>query len=198
MTVWGVVLGAGLSRRMGRPKLALPYAGCTLLEHAVGVALASPLEGVVVVVSDPAMAPRGDRRLRVVTNPRPDRGLSSSLKLGMHEVPAEADAALVMMGDQPEVSPALVERLVRAFEAARTAAVVPTYGGQRGTPVLLGRLLFAAVEGLSGDVGMRDVLAFREDVLTVEVADLGEPFDVDTPEDYERLLRREGVWPGSA
>jgi molybdenum cofactor cytidylyltransferase len=95
------------------------------------------------------------------------------------------------MCDQPGVTVAAIERILRAFEAESAAAVVPTYGGRRGTPVLLGRALWPEAMRLTGDAGARSLLRSRpEAVRTVEVGDLADGRDADTPEEYERLLGR--------
>ena len=192
--VAGLVLAAGLSRRMGGPKQFLSLGDSTLLGHVLRAASRSRLSGLYAVLSEhvargmdlneyPSATP--------VLNPAPEEGQSSSLRLGLAALPLEAEGALVLMCDQPGVTVALIDRLVEEFELAPTGALVPTYGGRRGTPVLLGRSLWPDAMTLRGDTGARALLAAHlELVRTVEVGHLGDGEDIDTPEQYERLLRR--------
>lgn len=191
--IWGVVLAAGLSRRMGRPKQLLPLAGRPLLVHVLEAATASRLAGIVVVVSlELAQEISFDNypAAQVVVNPTPEDGQSASLRLGLQAVPGHSSGALVLVSDQPGVTPSLIDQLVLHFEQKPGPALVPTYEGRRGTPVLLGRELFAEASNLAGDTGARVLLARRPDVHTLEVGHLGFPEDVDTPEQYTRMLAK--------
>jgi CTP:molybdopterin cytidylyltransferase MocA len=192
--VSGVVLAAGLSRRMGRPKPYLPYGGDTLLGRALRVAERSRL-GELVLVVGPHTADAFDAvrhpGVRVALNPRPEDGQSGSLRLGLGEVSPGSDAALILMSDQPELTPRLLDRLIEEYEREPAGALVPTYAGVRGSPVVLGRAIWPLIEGLSGDTGARALLARRPELVrTVEVGALGDPADIDTPEQYRRLLER--------
>ena len=192
--VAGLVLAAGLSRRMGKPKQLLSLGDATLLEHALRVASRSRLSGLCVVLSEPVA--RGidlDAYPSVtrVLNPAPEEGQSSSLRLGLAALPEEVGGALVLMCDQPGVTVPLLDRLVEEFERLPAGALVPTYGGRRGTPVLLARPLWPQAMALRGDTGARALLAAHPELVrTVEVGHLGDGEDIDTPEQYERLLRR--------
>ena len=192
--VSGLVLAAGLSRRMRQPKQLLRLGQTTLLEHTISVAASSRLDEVVVVVS-PDLAHRlswdTSPCVRTVVNPRPHDGQSSSLRLGLACVAPESDGVLVLMCDQPGVTARLVNHLLEAWSAHTAGAIVPTYGGERGTPVLLGSELWPLVAQLTGDMGARAVLgAHPEVVRSIEVGHLGTPEDIDTPEEYARVVGR--------
>ncbi len=192
--VSGLVLAAGLSRRMGQPKQLLRLGPTTLLEHTISVARSSLLDEIVVVVSvDLVNRLSWDTspRVRKVVNPRPQDGQSSSLRLGLACIAPESGGALVLMCDQPGVTARLVNHLLEAWSAQPAGALVPTYGGERGTPVLLGADLWPLVAQLTGDTGARAVLgAYPEVVRSIEVGHLGTPEDIDTPEEYARVLGR--------
>jgi molybdenum cofactor cytidylyltransferase len=111
-------------------------------------------------------------------------GLASSLQRGLACVPQDCAGALVLLGDMPLVSPAIIEQLIAAFEShPLTKAVAPVREGQRGNPVLLSRALFPAVAQLLGDVGARALLAAAQgEIVEVAVESRAVTFDVDTPD----------------
>jgi CTP:molybdopterin cytidylyltransferase MocA len=179
----GVVLAAGAGTRFGGRKQVAVVEGRPLLAHAVSVLRASPVAERVVVLGADARQIAGEidfEGVRVVRCPSWSEGQSASLRCGLDAVP-DADAVVVLLGDQPWVS----ARAVAAVIAARRPgadAVRASYGGVPGHPVLLERSLFPALRGLRGDTGARDVL---RDATVVEVPcdGLGDPRDVDTPAD---------------
>ena len=119
-----------------------------------------------------------------VHNPNFAEGLSTSLKTGIAAVSADADGAIVCLGDMPQVSAALIDRLLGAFDPARGALVViPTLDGKRGNPVLWSRRFFPDLLAVEGDVGARHLIAgYAEAVAEVPVDDQAALTDVDTPE----------------
>ncbi len=194
----GVVLAAGLSRRMGAPKQMLPLNGeTTLLGHALAVAARSRLGEVVVVLSPPVFEQLDlsvHPSVVPVLNRVPEQGQSHSLRLGLAAVSPEAVGALILLCDQPGVTTRLIDFLIAEFEREPCGALVPTYGGKRSTPVLLGRTFCSLVDTLSGDTGARRLLdAYPELVREIEAGHLGAPEDIDTPEQYERLVARSGA-----
>ncbi len=199
MTVHGILLAAGRSARMGRPKQLLPWQGRPLVRHVAEVALASRLAGVVVVLrayaGEVARALDGlNGALGQVMCAEYARGQAASLRCGLEALPGNVRAAVVLLVDQPLVTPMLINHLIAAFEATpAAAAVVPRYQGQRGTPVLLAERLFAEVRTLEGDHGARPLLArYADAVRWLDVDDPAVVEDVDTPEDYEHVLREAG------
>lgn len=182
-----VVLAAGASRRYGSPKQLAVVDGRTLLEHAIAGALTAGLAPVVVVVpvwlSRPASLDADE--LRWIRNPFPERGLSLSLQLGFAGVGDEAEAALILLGDQPRVPQSTIAALLAA--RGERPVVAAEAHGILAPPVLLERSHFHLVEGLTGDTGLRGLLhANPELVKAVPVADHAS--DVDTPEDLGRIL----------
>jgi molybdenum cofactor cytidylyltransferase len=184
----GLVLAAGRSTRMGGPnKLLEEINGKPLVRIVAEHALASRAKPVIVVT--------GHQRERVehalaglpVTfahNPDFADGLSTSLKAGIKAVPADADGAIVTLGDMPQVSATLIDRLIAAFDPERGALVViPTIEGKRGNPVLWARRFFSDLLAVEGDVGARHLISgYAEAVTEVPVEDAAALTDVDTPE----------------
>jgi molybdenum cofactor cytidylyltransferase len=189
----GIVLAAGGSTRMGRPKMLLPAGGGTLLSAAVAPLLEAGLDRVVVVLGDRAEEVRGgarlpaDPRIVLVVCPEWRAGMASSLKRGL-EACAGADAVVVALGDQPGVTAERVRKVMAASAAGRDL-VVPVHRGIPAHPVLFGRSLFSEIEALTGDVGAREVIRRHEDeAVQIEVEVLP---DIDTEEDYRRFTARE-------
>jgi molybdenum cofactor cytidylyltransferase len=124
-----------------------------------------------------------------VHNPGYEKGLSTSLRCGIAALPADADAALVCLGDMPKIAAGLLDRLMQAFNPLEGRAIcVPTWRGKRGNPVLWGRQFFPEMAALTGDVGAKHLMAEHPE-LVVEVAaeDDGVLADVDTPETLAAL-----------
>lgn len=187
-----VVLAAGRAVRMGAPKMLLPLAGRTLLAHVIAAAQASQCEAVFVVAGAHAEVVRREAEAlgaQLVFNPHYDEGMGTSLAAGIAALPAECEAAVVLLGDQPRVSGAAIDRLIAAYRETRKPIVVSRYGEVAGAPTLIARALFADAVTLTGDVGGR-VLATRYPDRVAQVS-LGveEAWDVDTPEDLARLRR---------
>ena len=196
-----VVLAAGRSSRYraagGREetKLVAQLAGEAVVRRVVGAAVASRAQPVIVVVGhaqEAVVAALAGLPARIVGNPDFASGLASSLRAGIKALPAEIEGAVICLGDMPGVTPALVDMLIGAFEAAPGAqAAAPTTEGHRGNPVLLGRALFPAAIALDGDEGARRLLGALDPGKLAEV-EIGGPsasFDVDTPADLEFAQR---------
>jgi molybdenum cofactor cytidylyltransferase len=186
------VLAAGFSSRLGQPKQLLELDGKPLLQHVVdAVTSARPSETIVVLgheagaIADAIALPSG---ARAIVNPDHARGQSTSLLAGLAAVESTSvDAAVIVLGDQPRLTPDLVERAVDAFAGSDAAVVRSVYGGVPGHPVVIARSRWAELRALTGDSGARDVLDALGPVLDIE---MGSPLaDVDTWEDYERIRR---------
>ena len=129
--------------------------------------------------------------VRLVHNPDFAQGLGTSLKAGIAAVPAQADGAIVLLGDMPRVDAPLLNRLIAAFDPDRGAlVVVPTFEGKRGNPVLWAAKFFPEMRALEGDKGARSLFGTHADqVCEVEMADDGVLVDIDTPEALAALRR---------
>jgi len=127
----------------------------------------------------------------VVVNRRYRAGMSGSIRLGLAEVEAETDAVIVVLGDQPFVSPVTIGALIDAYHSSKASVVVPVYHGRRGNPVLFDRKLFPQIKRVRGDIGAKSVVARNKDnVVEVDVDDEGILADIDTPSDYSRALAK--------
>jgi molybdenum cofactor cytidylyltransferase len=180
--VAAVVLAAGESRRFGSRKQLAELAGRTLLEHVLGLAHGSGLDPVIAVVPD--WLTSDDATVRWVHNAEPERGMSHSLRMGFAALPDTVDAAVILLGDQPTVAITAIEALLAA--RGEKPIIATRSAGHQAAPVLVERSHFAVVQEPTGDIGLREILAARSELVrSVEVA--GRAPDVDTPADLEAL-----------
>lgn len=187
MTVAGLVLAAGAGERFGGGKQLAELEGRPLLEHVLAAMAAAPLDRVVVVLGHRA----GEVMERVplhgaeaIVCERWEEGMAASLRAGAATL-QDADAVVVVLGDQPRIGHEAVARVVAA-RGRGALAVRATYGGTPGHPVLLERALLSRVGELRGDAGARELLKEVE-VREVACDGLGSPVDVDTPGALPRL-----------
>lgn len=190
----GVVLAAGEGARFEESfKLLLPWGRRTVVAASVDAAIAAGLEPVLVVVGHRGEEVRRaleGRPVRVVENPRWDRGQAGSLGRGIAEARrnTRSPAAAVLLGDEPGISPGAVRTVVDAWRASRAAVVRAVYEDRPGHPVVFDRSVFRVLEGLEGDEGARTWIA-RAGVGAEGVAlDGAAPVDLDTPAAYRAAL----------
>src|SRR5258705_950924 len=183
-----VVLAAGRSTRMGGPnKLLAEIARRPLVRIAAEEALASRASPVIVVTGHQRAEVEkvlAGLPVQLVHNPSFADGLGTSVRAGIAAVPADADGAIVCLGDMPQVDRALIDRLIGAFDPDRGALIVmPTFEGKRGNPVLWSRRFFPDLMAIEGDVGARHLIAgYGEAAVEVPVGGKAALVDVDTPE----------------
>ena len=187
--VSGLVLAAGGSSRLGRPKQLLPYGGATLLDAVLATARACAFDQLLVALGGSAEEVRDGVDLRgadVVLNPGFGRGCSSSIAAAMGSLDPGCDVLVLLLGDQPGVTPRTVGRLLAGRGDAPLA--VCRYGDGRGHPFAFGRTVFGELGELHGDKAVWKLLDRRPaDVVEVDVPG-PVPLDVDTWADYEAVL----------
>lgn len=185
--VAAIVLAAGSSSRMGSNKLVAPLFGRPMVRHAVEAATASAAEKVIVVIgnaSDEVRRAISPLSPLFVENRDYSTGLSTSLKCGLANVPDGFDGALIMLGDMPGVTTALLDKLIAAFDPSEGRAIcVATHHGKRGNPVLWAHRFFEEIMALDGDVGAKHLIAQNAELVCDVEADNDAPLtDIDTPE----------------
>jgi molybdenum cofactor cytidylyltransferase len=184
----GVILAAGGSKRLGRPKLLEHWKGEPLVRFAVQAALEGGLAPVVVVLGDHAHEVRRvieDLPVRSLVNERWEVGQSSSMRLGLAAIRAQAEAVMFLLGDMPLVEPELVRSIVGTHASSLAPIVLPHAAGQRGNPVLFDRSTFDALAQVEGDKGGRAI--FNQFEPQIVEADAREFFDLDTQQDLNWL-----------
>lgn len=189
--VAAIVLAAGRGIRFGdEPKLLARINGKTLVRHVVEAAVGSSVDPIIVVTGYRSEEVEADLRalpVQIVRNVLFAQGLSTSLKVGFSSVPAMTRAAIVLLGDMPFVKAELIDALVDEWlKKGGPSALVPTFGGRRGNPVVLSRALQIDIDGLSGDAGAGPLLRGRADVLEWPTADPAVAQDIDTRDELAR------------
>lgn len=197
----GVILAAGHSLRLGRPKQLLPLAGEPLIRHTVRRVLESSLDEVIVVIGDDADAVRDALEglpVQIVTNPLAIAGQSTSVVAGLTALLGapesasgrEPEAVVMLLGDQPTIDPAVINAVIQQWHESNAPVIATRYSDILGSPILFASSLFPELLQLHGDIGARDIVRAKRDTgeLTTVTVNLPAPPDVDTEEDYQRLL----------
>ena len=189
----GILLAAGQSQRMGRPKLVLPWRdGRPIIAHMVDLFKQSQVDPIIVVTG----ADREQIEACLVDLPailahnrdHASQGMIASVRVGLYALQeSTCEAALVMPADLPSLQPRTLQALIEAYQQNEFPIVAPSFERRRGHPVLLSRFEWNAIMELPEDHSLRDFLNSRTDAIGhVVVDDPGILHDLDTPEDYER------------
>ncbi len=190
MTVTGVVLAAGSSRRLGTPKQLLPYRDTTLLGATLGVARGAGFDQLIVTLGGAAQAVRAGVRLDgidVVAVDDPATGCAASLQAALDRVDPRADGIVLMLGDQPGVHPGTLRRLID--EGPGSDIAVCRYDDGVGHPFWLGRNVFGELCELHGDKAVWKLVESGRRQVRELAVDGRIPLDVDTWDDYRRLVK---------
>ena len=186
--IWAIVLAAGESRRMGSPKMLLPYNDVTIIEQVIRNLIDSNVDRVVVVVgANREEIMNVTRRYDVFHcyNENYKAGMLSSVKCGFYSLPEGCLAALIMPGDQPMTGPGEINRVISTFAESDRGLVMATHKGRRGHPLIVDMKYIDEVLSLPDTGGLR-ALAERhpDDVFESETDDPSVLRDIDTQEDY--------------
>lgn len=191
--VSGIVLAAGASRRFGAqlPKQLVLVEGEPLVRRVVGRILGANLCEVIVVVGlageEVERACRG-MKVRFVDNPRFAEGQSLSVKAGLAAVDPAAVAAMFVPVDQPDLTGGVVDALIDCYARTRGPIVVPTYRGERASPVLFDRALFSELAQIGGDEGGRQLFpAHEKEIVELPLASAAPLRDLDTLKDLRKM-----------
>jgi molybdenum cofactor cytidylyltransferase len=190
-----IILAAGASTRMGRPKQLLEYNGRSLIQHAIEVATTSVCHPIIVVLGAYAERIKPEivaLSVEIVENPLWHQGMSTSIRQGIETLiknSSQAEAAILMLCDQPFVSASLIERLVDLYRSTSAPIVTSEYERILGVPALFKQTLFSQLTALNGDTGARKIIQKHLQKVARVSFERG-IIDIDTPQDYTQLLHQ--------
>jgi len=192
--IWAIILAAGASTRMKKQKMLLPFNGKTIIETVVENAARSLNSNIVVVLGSHREAIQNkidNYSVKFCVNENYLDGMLSSAICGFRALPKEAKAALIFLGDQPQIPSQATDLVIEAWHRSKKGIVMPTFNGRRGHPVLIETKFKAEIERLDPEKGLRTLAQkFKNDVYEVE-CNLPEILrDIDTPEEYEAEINK--------
>ena len=187
----GLILGAGASQRLGQPKQLLPFGGTILLGWVVAQAQrAASLDELVVVLGRAAdeIRQRVDfGALKVVENPVFGEGCASSYRAGIAALNPESDAMMIILGDQPGISPEIINRVADEWRQRESPIALCSYRGHLGHPMIFARAMFDQLAGLHGDKAAWKLVDANPSSVQEILFDLPAPQDINTADDFGRL-----------
>lgn len=194
-SISGLILGAGSSQRFGPPKQLLPFGNTTMLGWVVAqVQRANGLDEVVVVLGRAAdeIRERVDfGSARVIENRVFSEGCSSSYRSGLAAIDSESAAIMIILGDQPGITPEIIDTLAAEWRLQPHPIALCSYRGRKGHPMIFARSMFERLEGLHGDKAAWKLVDATSDAVLEVAIDLPFPDDINTLDDFERLATRE-------
>ncbi len=190
-----IVLSAGESKRMGKPKLLLTLGERTILEQTIDNFLNSKVNEVIVVVGDRAeemTSLMANRPVKVAVNPVYREGMSTSIVAGLSLTGDRTQAVMLALADQPFIDTQTINHLIEAFKAHNKGIAIPVYQGRRGHPVIFAIKYKEELLKLKGDIGGRQIIdQHPDDTLEVAVNCEGINIDIDTYDNYCYGIRKE-------
>ena len=191
--VSAILLAAGESKRMGKPKLLLPFGKGTILGQTIDNLLSSKVGEVIVVVGYKAqemIKAIANRPVKVVMNPFYHQGMSTSIVTGLNLVDNKAQKLMVALADQPLINNKVFNRLVEESLGADKGIIIPTYRGKRGNPIIFSTKYKEELLSLKGDVGGRQIIKQHpDDILEVAIDSESINIDIDTMGNYYSHLK---------
>ena len=189
-----VLLAAGASSRLGKPKQLLPYKGTTLLKHAVQLAVDAALKPIVIVVGANANILNieiEESQANIVMNETWQEGMASSIRTGLQkmlELEPTINSVIMMVCDQPFVTVQLLQDLMAKHIETGKPIIASNYKNNLGTPALFDATIFSELMQLKGDTGAKKILSNHPEWVAAIDFPMGE-IDIDTEEDYKKLLQ---------
>ncbi len=188
--IWTIILAAGESRRMAQSKLLLPFGETTIIETVLDNATSSKANYTLLVLG--GFREKIKQKAKgfpaiTVFNPDYMRGMLSSVQIGFRSLPEGAQAAVVLLGDQPSISFQVIDKVINAYSFTTKGIVLPTYKKKRGHPVLFDMKYKSEIAALSPEVGLRGIVyGHPSDVFEVPVTTSSILRDIDNMQDYKR------------
>jgi len=195
--IFAVILASGQSVRMGTPKVLLPWKGISIIEHILSNTVLFPFEGVKVVVparNEPLKKIVAAFPCDPIDNHYPELGMGYSLSLAIRSLPPDAQAVLILLGDQPKLHSDDIQKICETFlqklltNNEKSIIQMKYRDGCVGHPILFSSHFFHDLASITGDKGGRDIIRNNRRYLSQCRSENSHPKDIDTPEDYQRLI----------
>ena len=192
-SVTAIILGAGESSRMGRPKMLLPYGDSTMIGTVISNALASSVEKAIVVLGSNYESHHQvvkDYPVEIVHNTQYREGMLSSVQCGLKAISNNSDAVMVLLGDQPMIQTAEMDQLIDSYKHSEKEIAIATHENKRGHPILFGRKFINEILELPGEASLRDLLQNHPaEILEMKTGYDRILRDIDTENDYQFELK---------
>lgn len=196
--IWAIILAAGESRRMGKPKLLLPFGEKTIIETVIQNAILSKVDEVLVVLGssqDKIEQKIKKLPIKIIVNPHFSKGMLSSIQCGIQSIPKNAQAVLIMLGDQPSISSDIINKTIDSFKSTKKGIILPVYKNKRGHPVLIDNKYRDEFENLNPDIGLRELIHNNtEDIMEVELKTPTINQNINDVDDYKRELKNSNFY----
>ena len=188
--IGAIILAAGLSKRMGQPKLLLPIKGKPLFRYPLEQAMRNRMKPICLIAGQHMQAFQTESsdlvNVEYIYNPGYEKGMSSSLKIGIENIKYRTDAAIIFLADQPFVPDLVIQSMIEQFDND-TRIVRPQYQGNSGHPILIDKSLYDEFLNLEGDQGGKEIIKkYKKDTKILSFDHTFWGMDIDTPEDYRK------------
>ncbi|GAA0727716.1 molybdenum cofactor cytidylyltransferase [Clostridium malenominatum] len=188
--VSAVIMASGYGKRMGQNKLLMPLKGKPVLEHVINSIKRCDFNEIILVGRDKEVLDLGfDKGISIVENHEAYKGQSQSIKLGVENANKNSEGYMFFTGDQPFIDNRTINLLLGEHYENKDKIICPMYKGERGSPVIFPSIYREALLNLQGDEGGRSIMKSNlEEIIFVQIEDGKILMDIDTPEEYERLV----------
>ena len=192
--IWAIILAAGESKRMGSPKMLLPFMGITIIENVIANVSGSKVDNIMVVLGadrDSIVKLIRTKAVNYCYNENYKDGMLSSVMCGFRNIPIDHSAVLVFQGDQPLITPKAINSVIEVYLSSGKGIVIPVYESKRGHPILIDRKYRNEIQKLNPAEGLRSLaLKYSDDVLEVNTDVAGILRDFDTYDEYKDEINK--------
>ena len=192
--IWAIILAAGESKRMGSPKMLLPFMGITMIENVIANVSGSKVDNIMVVLGadrDSIVKLIRTKAVNYCYNENYKDGMLSSVVCGFRNIPIDHSAVLVFQGDQPLITPKAINSVIEVYLSSGKGIVIPVYESKRGHPILIDRKYRNEIQKLNPAEGLRSLaLKYSDDVLEVNTDIAGILRDFDTYDEYKNEINK--------
>lgn len=196
--IWAIILAAGESKRMRKPKLLLPLGEKTIIETVIQNVILSKVNEILVVLGssqDKIEQKIENLPIKIVANPHFSKGMLSSIQCGIKSIPENAQAVLIILGDQPSISSDIINKIIDSFKSTNKGIILPVHNNKRGHPVLIDNKYRDEFENLNPEIGLRELIHnHTEDIMEVELNVSNIHQNINDMDDYKKELKNRSFY----